>query len=330
MRRVWPERSGWLRLRRDGEPWRRVVSTVVAFVAVVVALAALLARQVAFDWQPLIVLAAFSHQLMWAAGVGLVAVLARRWLLAVVAVVCCTLVLLIQLPPVLRSPPSTTGRPLVVLQANLKIGSADAGAVVRLVRQHRVDLLATEELTTAEQSRLLAAGLGGLLAHRYTAPLRDGGGGGLGIWSRYPVSAGRNLPGYELGVLAVRVALPAGPTTFVAVHLLPPYPYPAGTWTSEITRLRGFLRGLTGPVVVSGDFNATVDHARFRALLGDGYADATSRAGEGYTATYPTDRWFPPLIAIDHVLARSVGVVSTQTVALPGSDHRGLLVELRR
>jgi endonuclease/exonuclease/phosphatase (EEP) superfamily protein YafD len=81
-------------------------------------------------------------------------------------------------------------------------------------------------------------------------------------------------------------------------------------------------------VVVAGDFNATVDHAQFRDLLDHGYADAAESSGAGYLPTYPTDRWYGPLIGIDHVLFRGMQADSADTYDLPGSDHRAVLARL--
>ncbi len=40
------------------------------------------------------------------------------------------------------------------------------------------------------------------------------------------------------------------------------------------------------PVILAGDFNATLDHAAFRRLLDLGYADAASQVGNGLAATW--------------------------------------------
>jgi endonuclease/exonuclease/phosphatase (EEP) superfamily protein YafD len=296
-----------------------------------VAVVALAAHQLATPWQPAIVLAAVSHQLMWTAPVAvLLALAARRRATLAVALLSAMLVLAVEVPPRLGSTPAAEGAPMTVLQANLRVGSAEPAALVSQVRRQQVVVLATDELTIAEQQRLVGAGLARLLPYRFTAPLAEGG-GGLGIWSRYPLADGQNLPGYELGVLSARVAVPGGAVTFVAVHLLPPYPYPSHIWRTEIRRLKGFLdRQPTGPaVLVAGDFNATTDHAQFRALLTHGYTDAAEQVGAGYLPTYPDDRWYGPVLGIDHVLVRGrATATSVRTLGLPGSDHRGLLVGL--
>jgi endonuclease/exonuclease/phosphatase (EEP) superfamily protein YafD len=113
--------------------------------------------------------------------------------------------------------------------------------------------------------------------------------------------------------------------------LVPPYPYESFVWRTEIARLHTLLDRLSsdGPVAVAGDFNATTDHAQFRALLDPGYRDAADEAGAGYLPTYPNDRWYGPVIGIDHVLIRGgLSATSAATLDLPGSDHRALLVGL--
>jgi endonuclease/exonuclease/phosphatase (EEP) superfamily protein YafD len=98
-----------------------------------------------------------------------------------------------------------------------------------------------------------------------------------------------------------------------------------------VSRFAQYLPTLSGcdPMIVGGDFNATPDTVQFRTILGAGFADAADQAGAGSTRTYPADRWYPPLIAIDHVLSRN-GPVATdlRTVAIKGSDHRALVVRV--
>jgi endonuclease/exonuclease/phosphatase (EEP) superfamily protein YafD len=82
--------------------------------------------------------------------------------------------------------------------------------------------------------------------------------------------------------------------------------------------------------LLAGDFNATLDHAELRRVLDRGYRDAAERAGVGLRPTWPAGKTLlPTLITIDHVLAdRRVRVISARSVAIPGSDHRGVLAEL--
>lgn len=313
-----------MRWRRVDEPRWRLIGWFAALAATAVGLVAVLVHWIGTPWQYVIVLAALSHYLMWAAPAGLVvAVALRRWWTSGAAAAVTLVVLALQLPPNV-SDTAGGARRLVIVQANLKVGYADPAALVRLVRHDHADLLATEELTTTEQQRLLAAGLARELPYRYTRPIPSGG-GGLGVWSRYPLHDEQDVPGFWLGVLSTRVELPGGPVTFLAVHLTPPYPYADHHWRHEIARLQHVLPR-TGPVLAPGDYNATTDHAQFRDLLEHGYADAAEQAGAGYLPTYPNDRWYGPVIGIDHVLLRECTATDARTLGLPGSDHRALLV----
>ncbi len=316
------------RLRRDGDGRLRVALTVVTLLLVVVVWGALLLRAGEWTAQWLLVGVALVHYVLWLAPVAvLLAVLNRRLVTAGVAALATVLVLVVQVPPTVSRDAAASRDGITVLQANLKIGAADPVALVRRVRDEDVDLLATEELTTAAASGLVAAGLPKLLPYRYLRPLRDGG-SGSGIWSRWPLSGTQDVPGFYLSTVRARVASPRGPLTFMAVHLTPPWPFPAWRWVDEMGRLRALLREQPrdAPVIAAGDYNATVDHAQFRALLAGGYTDAADDAGAGYLRSYPADRWYGPVIAIDHVLLCGVTGVSADTLDLPGSDHRALLV----
>jgi endonuclease/exonuclease/phosphatase (EEP) superfamily protein YafD len=301
---------------------------VIGVFCLVVAVAGVVLHFTAIPWQPVIAAASFARIAMWLALPALgVCVGARQWALAAVAGAAVIIVVLVQSPAYVSASATANVARLNVLQANLKLGSADPAALARLVAADDVDLMATEELTASEEQRLLDAGLGDLLPYRYTSPAPAAA--GLGIWSRFPLRHKTALAGFKFGVLRAEVMTPGRAITFVAVHLRPPYPYPVHDWLSETARLRRILPSVPGPTLVAGDFNATVDHVQFRRLLSHGFADATRQSGAGYLATYPANRWYGPLLAIDHVLTRSAVATSTRSVSVPGSDHRGLLVALK-
>jgi endonuclease/exonuclease/phosphatase (EEP) superfamily protein YafD len=77
-----------------------------------------------------------------------------------------------------------------------------------------------------------------------------------------------------------------------------------------------------GSVIVAADFIITPDMRRFRDLLTNGYRDAVEQTGAGFAPTFPTHSWYPPLIAIDHVLTRHAAAWPIRTIVVRGSDHR--------
>ena len=74
---------------------------------------------------------------------------ARRWWPAALAGVACLALAACVIPRTVGSPTTMDGVTIRVMSANLRVGGADATALVGLVREHRVDVLAIQELTTA-------------------------------------------------------------------------------------------------------------------------------------------------------------------------------------
>lgn len=263
----------------------------------------------------------------------LLALVLRRWVVAAVALLVVFAFVHALLPRALAGPQPTVsdGVTVRVMAANLYVGQADPQAVVELVRRHRVDVLALEELPPEEVARLDRAGLRRIMPYRRYA-LGAGGASASGLFSRRPItplreenSLGRQ--GQPRGLIAVPGALPID---LQVVHPPPPIsPDGRGIWNhmlGELTRPSGGDRLR----LLAGDFNATLDHHALRRLLGDGgYVDAADAVGAGYDTTWPAGRDFPPEITIDHVLADPrvhVQDVSVHTVAR--SDHRAVIATL--
>jgi endonuclease/exonuclease/phosphatase (EEP) superfamily protein YafD len=186
-----------------------------------------------------------------------------------------------------------------------------------------------EELTEAEQAALGAAGLDKLLPYHVSDP--QGAALGTGLWSRYPLSEQTKRGDFSFAFVTARVAIPgvAHPPLAVAAHMAGPYPDSAD-WLKDMAHLPSVLSSLadSASTLVGGDFNATPDVVQFRHLLRDGYADAADQAGAGVTATWPTDQWYGPVIAIDHVLTRHAVATSADTLSIANTDHRALLVKV--
>jgi endonuclease/exonuclease/phosphatase (EEP) superfamily protein YafD len=218
--------------------------------------------------------------------------------------------------------------PLRVMTSNLRLGLADTDQLVAEVRDRDVDVLAVQELTAGAVQRLAASGITELLPYEIVRPAPNARGAAL--YSRYPLTEitvpaeFRNAP-----IVASTTVTRDGvrvPMTVASVHPRAPWPHSTPQWSDELTRLAEWTDGLTGPVVLAGDFNATNDHDQMRRFFDKGYIDGAARAGGGYLATYPSDRRYPPLIAIDHVLTRG-GPVTTRikSLTISGSDHRAVL-----
>ncbi|WP_253662016.1 endonuclease/exonuclease/phosphatase family protein [Williamsia maris] len=333
-----------MRSRRSGRPrvrtgerlaHRSAFVKIVYFVAVVVGWA-LLAAAVGAIWLHYFpgrgrvsTAAASAVPLLIAAGVPALIILAltRRWITVVLTVIALGVGVWTQ-APLLRGVADPGGERITVVQANIKLGAGDVDAVVARVRSSGAHLLTIEEMTPAALDRLRRTDLRSMLPYEFAVP--GTGGVGTGIFSRYPLRDTAQLTDFGLNNLRADVDLPgAQGTTVFAVHPIPPYPYDPSRWVREMKLLRDTLHASTAQnVIVSGDFNATWDHAQFRALLSNGFRDATEQVGGRWRFTYPSNHWYGPLIGIDHVLARGLTAVSLNTFDVPGSDHRALEVSL--
>ena len=291
---------------------------------------------------PQVQLMAFTPYVAAASVVPLVASLAtRRWwhagAAALLAVVlgACVLPRAVPGSGAAAGPGDRTGVPVRVLTANLYLGTADPGALVTRVRDARVDVLAVQELTPAAAGALDAAGLGTLLPYRaaYPAP----GGGGSGVFSRYPLAdAGvRLFPGDSFTQAHATLLVPgAVPVAVESAH--PRSPVDARDvrrWRDDLALEPTAAR--TGPPrILLGDFNSTLDHGRLRTLVATGYRDAASTLGEGLTPTWPyregsVDGIPIPKVTLDHVLADGrLGIRAVAVHPIAGSDHRAVYAEL--
>ena len=308
----------------------RVFATVLGVLAFGVATAGLASRYLPIGNEGLLVVAAASPYLAVA---GLVAMIlfvgARQWVLTILAAVLCLVMVGIQLPRYIG--PEKTSVPGVavrVVTANLGLGEADPLPVVTLARES-ADVLVLQEMTPAVAKAMSSAGLDAVFPHRVIDPRPQAA--GVGIWSRYPIVESGHITGYAMPMLRGRIRVPgvrADPTV-VAVHLAAPWVQPLNYFNKDIAAFPATLRELSkdagsGAVIVAGDLNSTYDMLPFRRLLADGYRDAAEQAGAGLSRTYPSRPWRRPMIGIDHVLLYNCAATSARTVAVPGSDHRGL------
>jgi endonuclease/exonuclease/phosphatase (EEP) superfamily protein YafD len=277
----------------------------------------------------LVLAASGAPYLMGSALVGAVVFVAiRHWSGAGVAIVVVATAMWTQAPLYVSRSGNDDGRAVMAMQANLLFDGADPGALVDQVRARNIAVLTVNELTPAAVEDLGRAGLDRLLPHRYVSPGRTAT--GTGIWSSYPLSETVEYDGFVLNQISATASIPgAGPVMVYAFHPVPPV-FGTQVWAGELSRLREILERSPSsrPAIVGGDFNATYDHSQYRAMLSGRFGDAVEQAGAGHLVTYPTDKRWPPLVGIDHILVAGGRAVAVETVDLPGADHRALVAQV--
>ena len=218
------------------------------------------------------------------------------------------------------------GQRLTVMTVNLYGGRADTAAVSRMVRTQGVDVVAVSELTRTAAARLRDTDLDDLLPHAMTT--EHGSSRSTLLLSRLPLHSlpASSSPGPLLRSQVGRIP-DASDVIVCAVH--PPTPVQGvHAWRSAQAEMADWAARTNGPIVVAGDFNASVDHPGMRQLLATGLRDAHEVAGVGRPVTWPNGRNVPPFVQIDHVLVRGLDVRSAKDVRVPGSDHDAVVVRL--
>jgi endonuclease/exonuclease/phosphatase (EEP) superfamily protein YafD len=278
---------------------------------------------------PLVGLMAFTPCVAVAALLATgIAVALRNWAAAALAALATVCLSAAVLPRAVGSElESPAGRPTVtVLAANIHHGTADPAALVALVERIHPDLLSVEELTPRFARELRADDIARLLPRSHLEVHTNVS--GTGLYARHPLRALPEPARFQFRMPRALMVLPAGRSLrVVAVHPYPPLRGRVDEWSAALGSLPTAGGGV--PWVLSGDFNATLDLAGFRSLVGRGYRDAADVAGKGLEPTWPVGHTMPPMIAIDHVLAdRRLGVAAYGVLDLPGSDHRAIYAQL--
>jgi endonuclease/exonuclease/phosphatase (EEP) superfamily protein YafD len=279
---------------------------------------------------PLVVAIAYTPYITIAILVPLGLAVALRALGAVTVLVLCLCALVVALAPraIADSGPRPDGPKIHVMTVNLHVGGADLSAVAEQAVTDGVDILSVQELTPAAD-KTLRAKLHGTLPHALTKP--GDAAAGTGIFSRYPLTEARTLETdgrFEMPAATIHIEH-AAPLQFLAIH--PAAPVSPGLipdWRHDLKAVPTSAKD--GPArVLAGDFNATLDHATLRGLIGTGYTDAADACGNGLSGTWPMDKRLVPKVTLDHVLtSKAITPIATSVTTIPDTDHRALSATL--
>ena len=212
----------------------------------------------------------------------ILSVISRRWIAMLMALACIGLQVWWQWPffsastklpaavdAAMASTRADTGDMIArVMTFNVYKGHADAKAIVDIVRDQRVEVLALQETTNDFVKKLDEAGIHSYLP--YSQVSSSDGVYGNGIWSA--TELGRPVDD-EVGSSAS--FMPGGTVTFgggkaqlrfVSVHTTAPIPGYWSRWKRSLDELASMRSREGSRYVFMGDFNATTDHTPFRNI----------------------------------------------------------------
>lgn len=311
-------------------PLRLVLRPVLILLALVwVPFAVLAAANLDVTWQAPSALAFLPYGVLATLVVLLVAAALRSWVAVAIAGV--GLVVLLE-PRAGRvasdDQPPVRGPELVVATSNVFVGRGDTRRLVDLVRDERIDVLAVQEDTPGFTDDARMDGLQRELPYVVLGDAEDAA--GISLYSRLPLRT-LHVATRQRRSTAAQVAVPGSSMPIEVQSVHPPPPFRAEllpSWKRALRQLRRVSATPNTPTILAGDYNATLDHHPFRALLArGGYRDAADQVGEAWRPTW-SRRW--QRLTIDHVVvSRQVAVLGVSTHDLPGSDHDVVVSRLR-
>ena len=316
---------GWLRAAR--------ALGLVSFVGFLIA--SLLVWSARWSWVGEIA-ASFAWHLGLSGFAGAVALaLVRRWRLAIITLVIATLhagpELALFMPDTPAAPGEATSATLVVANCNLLWDNTDYDGFRAWLRANEPDVVACQEVSPGWRKVLESLVVS--YPHLLLSPADgwDVSTWGTAVLSRLafekirliPTPSGKTRPSIE-----VVVRWDERPITIRSAHPM----RPGRPWRLEMrNEVLSILANQhwDGAGVLLGDLNVTSTSPVFTAMLAaSGLRDY--RQGFGRQPTWTTNRMIHGLsVAIDHVLVGpKLRVVHRTTKALPGSDHRSVIVWL--
>jgi endonuclease/exonuclease/phosphatase (EEP) superfamily protein YafD len=213
---------------------------------------------------------------------------------------------------------------LRVFSENLFYENPDLTGIMEEVRTNDPDIAVFHEVTRAFRSQLERHPALAAYTNRVISPDSD-----TVLFSRLPIESSEIWYEPSRPMARARVSTAIGAVEIVAVHTIAPVNGPAiRRWRQMLDVLHDLAAERTTPLLLIGDFNATIYHPRFGDLLDTGLTDAHSARGRGLTGTWPRNRTVPPFLRIDHALSSKQLVPVEATYGTGrGSDHRPIIVE---
>ena len=216
--------------------------------------------------------------------------------------------------------PSGSGRSFRLVASNALKYNKRPEAWAEAVLALEPDVLCVAELTPALDRSLRAAG-----APPHSCTHVEAEPPGTGLWSRWPLDDARMLhAGHAMPVAAI----PELGVTVAAVHCMAPSRrWKVRVWWQSFDAVTALASSTAGPLVVAGDWNATMAHSPMRRLVATGLLrDAHTDAGRRSARTWPTRL---PVALLDRALVSpDVAVRSIAEHKVPGSDHVAIAADL--
>ena len=260
---------------------------------------------------------AIAARAWWGAGAAMVVAMAAGW----------------QVAPLWRAPAgeAEVGEPDARLVAvNVLSSNREHGEVIGWLLEQEADVLVVQEVN-AVWAAALDTSLRGY--RRIPTDTLRADNFGMAIYLSESWQAEEPVVhSTDLGLPWIEVVIHRGTVDLrvMGVHTIPPVRRSNYRSRNEqLLRAAEFVRGSSEPAVIAGDFNATIWSSAMRPILDEGRLRPAC-LGHGIIGSWHSRLLWTGGILIDQVLVDDRLSVQSHTVGPHvGSDHRGIVVDLR-
>lgn len=208
-----------------------------------------------------------------------------------------------------------------IAQFNLYHFNSSSADVAEVIEQAQADIITVQELNP-KMAQVLSQRLSRIYSHSILYP-HDACCYGIGVFSKFPIVKYNLLQIAKTPVLVVHVIIGGVNTTIYSLHTRPPaFPNEMDLRDYQLNSVAAMAGADTNSCIVIGDFNIVAWDKKFSYFLEQG---GLTHLNTGFDPTYPAD-FGVPIIPIDHITySGNLNPIYCKTVAIPGSDHRGLM-----
>ncbi|HEY0976446.1 MAG TPA: endonuclease/exonuclease/phosphatase family protein [Flavobacteriales bacterium] len=249
----------------------------------------------------------------------------RRWWTAAAFLGCAALALI---PParILTAPvvPEGSMHLLRVAQINVLQNNTKYNAVVREALSSHADLISFQEVDPT-WAAVLDQGLAEELPFRRTVAGTDRY--GIALYSKFPFVSAEIVDLHGRPAVRATIQVEDILLQLLCVHTSSPGSYASFRQrNAQLRRIEQMVGDTRGPVLLLGDLNTVSWDDAFHTFI---RRSGLREAAEGPLATWPT-AFGRSLIPLDHILvAPALGITGLSTLRIPGSDHQGLVADIR-
>lgn len=263
---------------------------------------------------------------------GVVFLVLKCWKLAAAFLVIAGLFSIALFPYLIPARRDTQEPDVRIMILNVLTSNPDKQSVIRYIKKAEPDVFLLMEVDYNWQLEVEKV-LRDAYPHGVHQPRNDNF--GISLYSKFPLRESKVVTDFglhELPSIDTHVVLPGGKSfQFIGIHPIPPMNQ--NYWQSRNQQMLDVLthRRLSIPVVVGGDFNCTPWSYHFRRFEKEAKLRDTA-LGRGISPTWVPSSNLGRILSLplDHIFVSDEWSVCKRDVGPDvGSDHRGVVVELR-